>query len=426
MVKVDHCTGDNAEVQQAVDGRFVYEVWLFCGLRATIGFARSADHGGTFGPTVQVPGSAERFTSGEVDYSWDPAIAVSRRGTIYVVYMRQAHGRMFPKVAISTNHGESFRRVVSLGSPVVGNFADRPFIATGSAGRVYVTWDYGPSAARLRETCAKGGSCSFSHGDLNAVMRSSHDGGRSWGPMEHVSPGYPHGGVDMAPIVVEPGGRLAVLFQRLPTNPATYRLRPGNEWFTSSSDQGRAWSRPVRAGWPDRTIALSTWWIDCSLARDGAGHLYAVWDTQGTRGDVGWLASSADGGRTWSRPLRATPDHDAAMHLLAVAGAGRHGAYVSWLTDASPRGYALWARRFSLHRGWVGRPVRVSSRYGDPKVWPGDTIGVAALPGGTGGKSRQSVILSWGSALAGEPQRCYGIPAVHPCGEIWSSIVRFH
>src|SRR5215472_8558124 len=48
------CAGQNAEAEQAVDGRYLYVVWIGCN---GIGFARSTDDGRSFGKPVTVPGS---------------------------------------------------------------------------------------------------------------------------------------------------------------------------------------------------------------------------------------------------------------------------------------------------------------------------------------------------------------------------------
>src|SRR6266849_1423011 len=49
------CSGQNAEAEQAVDGRYVYVAWIGCG---GIGFARSVNGSRSFGKPVTVPGSA--------------------------------------------------------------------------------------------------------------------------------------------------------------------------------------------------------------------------------------------------------------------------------------------------------------------------------------------------------------------------------
>jgi hypothetical protein len=78
-------------------------------------------------------------------------------------------------------------------------------------------------------------------------------------------------------------------------------------------------------------------------------------------------------------------------HIMEVAGAGSGVAYVGWLSNSDPRGYAAYLRAFSITRGWLSDPVQVSTEFGDPSVWPGDTIGISTL-------SSNDVVLSWGSA----------------------------
>src|SRR5256886_14109691 len=66
------CTGDNAEVEQAVDSKlgYVYEEWMGC---QGIGFARSTDGGRTFETPISLPD-----VTGSNYNSWDPAVAVGR------------------------------------------------------------------------------------------------------------------------------------------------------------------------------------------------------------------------------------------------------------------------------------------------------------------------------------------------------------
>jgi hypothetical protein len=76
---------------------------------------------------------------------------------------------------------------------------------------------------------------------------------------------------------------------------------------------------------------------------------------------------------------------------MEVAGGGPGIAYVSFFSSSDPRGYAQYLRTFSIKGGWLSDPVRVSSEFGDPSVWPGDTFGISTLSPG-------HLVLSWGSA----------------------------
>jgi hypothetical protein len=117
------------------------------------------------------------------------------------------------------------------------------------------------------------------------------------------------------------------------------------------------------------------------LTGNAGGNLYATWDTQGTSSDgsandIGWLSVSTDHGAHWSAPLQAPTDRLNVPHIMEVAGGGSGVAYVSWLSDSDPRGYAEYLRTFSTTRGWLSDPIRLSSEFGDPSVWPGDTAGI--------------------------------------------------
>jgi hypothetical protein len=387
------CSGQNAEVEQAVDSKlgYVYEDFMGC---HGIGFARSTDGGKTFQTPISVPG-----TVGSNFNVWDPAVAVGPDGTVYVAFMRAKNGQWFPVVDASFDHGQTFSQSTELTPPDAKNWGDRDFIAVGPDGTVYVTWDYGPSRAVVTYICASNGSCGFATGDLNVVMQKSTDHGRTFGPMTYVSPGFPASGGDSGPMVIEPSGRIDVLYQGYQiTNTTTYTMNPAYSYFTSSTDGGATWSPPVRLGPDNGTMSLSEWWIDGDIGLDSAGNLYAVWDTQGDNNDIGWLSYSTDGGGRWSRPVQVPPDQANLPHILEVTGAGPGIAYVSYLSSANAPGYAEYLRAFSVTRGFLSQPLQVSPEFGDTNVWPGDTMGLSSL-------SPTDLVLSWGSATASTKDR---------------------
>jgi hypothetical protein len=387
-------SGQNAEVQQAVDPAlgYVYEDWMGC---QGIAFARSRNGGLSFDAPLTLPGSAASTSA-----TWDPAIAVGPDGTVYAVFIVSKGGQYYPVLAISSDHGATFPQVTSLLPPDKKNWGDRPFIAVDPTHprTVYVTWDYGPSRSSISYLCASGGSCAFKSGDLNVVIQRSTDGGKTFGPIVPINPGYPAGGGDAAPILVEPSGRLDVLYQDYQVlDPTTYALGPAIEKFTSSTD-GTHWSTPVPVGASAGTMSLAEWWINGSLAADAAGYLYATWDTQGTSTDIGWLSYSTTDGATWSSPVQVTPDSDNAPHITQVTGGAAGIAYVGVLSDASTStgaivGYTLTLWPFTIASGVSGTPLRVSTQFGDPSTWPGDTFGLSTL-------APTRVVVSWGSGVS--------------------------
>jgi hypothetical protein len=398
-------------VEQAASasGQDIYELWMGC--HSSIAFSRSTDGGRHFTRPLVLAASKG---------AWDPALAVAPDGTVYAAFMKSTKAHTFPVVAASFDHGRTFAQVTKVVPRKKRNWGDRDFIAVAPDGDVYLTWDYGPSAKDVTYICSPGGSCAFATGDLNVVVQKSADGGKTWGPIVHVSPGFPASGGDSAPLLVEPSGRIDLEYQGYHiTNRTTFTMTPAHTYFTSSSDGGSAWSAPVRVGPKDRTMSLAEWWIDGAIGMDAAGNLYVTWDSQSPkhqrpRRDVGWLSYSTDHGQTWSPLIRVTPDRDNATHIVQVSG-GRPGiAYVGWLADNSPRGYALRVRAFSITRGWLTGPIQVSRRFGSRAVWPGDTFGITTLPSQPGA---QRLALSWGSAVAHTPK---------PPSEIFATVVTFH
>lgn len=389
------CPGQNAEIEQAVDPArgYVYEEWMGC--RDQIGFATSADGGRHFGKPVILADSHG---------AWDPSVAVAPNGTVYAAFMRSTANHMFPVVQVSSDHGQTFPQVTSLAPAAVGNWGDRDFIAIGPTGTAYLTWDYGPSASEVKLICRKSGSCSFGAGDLNIVMQTSTDGGRTWSPIAHVSPGFPASGGDSAPLLVTPGGKIYTEYQGYNiTSPTKLTLSTAHSFVTSSADGGATWSAPVRVGPALPAMNDSEWWIDGAISADVDGNLYVTWDTQSGGGDVGWLSFSTDHGEQWSRPQRVTPDTAGATHIVEVAGGQAGVAYVGWLADDSAAGYALYLRAFSTRTGWLSRSVMVSREYGNAAIWPGDTFGISTLPPLTAGPQARwpRVEVSWGSAVGG-------------------------
>lgn len=385
------CSGQSAEVEQAVDAKlgYVYETWMGC---RGIAFARSTDGGPTFDTPISVPGSV-----GSNVNAWDPAVAVAPDGTVYAAFMIAKASQWYPVVAASFDHGRTFPQVSSLLPPDPKNWGDRDFLAVAPDGTVYLTWDYGPERTSVTFLCATNGSCAFATGDLNVAIQRSTDKGASWSSMSPISPGFPASGGDSAPLVVEPSGRIDVLYQGYQiTDTTSFAMNPAYSYFTSSTDKGTTWSAPVRVGAAGGTMSLAEWWIDGDIGIDADGNLYATWDTQGTNvdgspNDVGWLAFSKDHGSHWSVPLQAPSDRLDVPHIMEVAGAGSGIAYVGWLSNSNPRGYAAYVRAFSVTRGWLSDPRQVSTEFGDPSVWPGDTIGISAL-------SANDLVMSWGSA----------------------------
>lgn len=403
-VRISTCGGGNSEVEEATWHNDVYADWIGCG---GIGFARSTDGGRHFSTAILLPGSANTDCTNSrcADTSWDPAIAVTSSGRLYTSFMHNAGTSRSPVVDASGNQGASFAQSVALPVPASsdprGNWGDRDFLAVAPSGTVYVTWDYGPSYSQVTIDCAHGGSCSFASGDLNGVIQTSTNGGRTWTKVHPFTPDYPYGGVPGAPILVQGNGTIDVQYLCFPTSGADHTLHPGNEFFTRSTNGGATWSKPIRLWASVGTVSLTEWWIDGDLATDPAGDLYVTWDTQSSH-DVAWLTFSTDGGSRWHAPVRVTSPNGTVEELVQPAGVGRGLVDVGWQTPG-PHGYATYVRPYSVVKGWLrSAPLLVSSAYGSASIWPGDTFGLVAGPGPATSHGLPAE-MAWGSATPATP-----------------------
>ena len=384
-------TGDVAEAVDPIHD-FVYQEFEGCGKGNAIGFARSTNGGESYDSPVALPGSYG---------GWDPWTAVAPNGTVYAAFMNTVGTKSFPIVDVSHDRGRTFFVERSLMPQQRDNWGDADYIAVGSDGTLYVSWDYGPSNSEVREQCSSTGSCYATAGDVNVVLQDSTNGGRTFGPMSDVSPGFPDGSADEGALTIEPNGRIDVLYQDFRvTNSPKRKFANGYSYFTSSSDTGKTWRTPVVVGASAGSMTPDEWWNDGSIGVDSSGDLYAAWDTQGRvhgqSADIGWVSFSTDDGRDWSPPFQAPADEDDVPHIMEVVGAGAGGAYVAWLSDSDPRGYAEYLRTFVVAAhggtgGWLSAPQQISTEFGDRNVFPGDTFGIATL-------SPTQLVLSWGSA----------------------------
>jgi hypothetical protein len=396
------CPGGTGDISEAVDRarHYVYQEFEGCEHSNGIGFARSTNGGHSYTRPVPLPHSYG---------GWDPWLAVAPDGTLYAAFMKTADHRTYPFIEVSHDYGRTFDVEQSLRPAKSHNWGDADYLAVSASGALYVAWGYGPSNAEVKSRCSPTGSCWADAGDLNVVVQRSTDEGRTFTPISVVNPGYPNGGADEGQVAVAPDGAVDVLYQGYEVvNRKTLKLANGHEYFTTSADGGKRWSAPVEVGASAGKMTINEWWNDGSIATDSAGNLYATWDTQGKAGnrrtDIGWVSFSTDGGKTWSAPIRVTPGERYVPHITQVAGAGPGRAYVGWLTDSDPRGYALYLRTFSIGGnggGWLSGPVRISRKFGNPNDGPCDTFGIEIL-------SPAALALSWGSAIPGS----HGNPSV--------------
>jgi hypothetical protein len=244
----------------------------------------------------------------------DPWVSFGPDGTAYATGLGDDPARNATGVMAATSYdgGRSWRHATDVIDDPSAEFGDDKTSVTADparAGTAYVAWDrldFGP-----------GGNGSKFTGP--AMLAVTHDSGHTWSQPQVM--------VDTAAnqqtigniIVGDPRtGRLYDFFDLITyTSPAATTVASADESVVFSDNGGRTWSAPVTAAAdtsaaadrdPNNGDVLRTGGGLPSVAIDPlTGELYlAVEGTDFTAGayDQIQLVHSADGGRTWSRPVR--------------------------------------------------------------------------------------------------------------------------
>lgn len=245
--------------------------------------APSADGGRTFGAPVEI--TDERGG----DY---PALAVTGDGTVHAVYWT----RTFPpgpsntpgpprpiQYSQSTDHGKTWSKPVPI-DPGNQSTARPPVLAADPTSNVlYMAW-YGNTEVNNQAPGYVG------YNDI--FLRSSVDGGKSWGERVTVNDDHTNANQFEPGISVAPNGRLDIAWYdfRNSLTPPVPTTGQGNEtgladvYYSSSSDQGRTLTPNVRI--TDRSIdrSVGVWPMDSKfnvgISSTNAGVYFAWQDTR--------------------------------------------------------------------------------------------------------------------------------------------------
>lgn len=210
----------------------------------------------------------------------------------------------------------------------------------------------------------------FEAADITTVVSRSSDGGRTWmleGPIHEKAPDHRHAADFMKPTLLRDGTLLATGYrfhrteqEQLVANSETDGVRPGDNLYCHSSDEGRSWTRPqvMPRAWPEMIEASGSAIELCSGSILGCGSLFPLWDGSNPSGKNGVLFRSEDGGHTWDDSARlfvGLPDGCApseprvcemtADRVVALAWTSNHKAGVNLPNHAavSHDGGATWS-----------------------------------------------------------------------------------
>jgi hypothetical protein len=320
---------------------------------------------------------------------YDPTIeVVPNTGAVYSAFLNGDRHNGFSTVFTkSTDHGTTW----SIPVPVYGNVAwtDKPELATSPSGRdIYISWngpqggdlyvgqshDFGATWTQQKLTDSKryyyaydarvlaDGTVVFSESSLeysgsknvqgevwhHAIV--SRDGGATWENV--VVARVPTGETCVADgckpdfylgqtsVVSDAPGHLVFAYEA----PAAAN-GPQRVYVSTSSDEGATWSQgaPVSVGGEDATgPRLASF--------GGTTRLWYVQTADGDNPDAWnvWYRSSADGGSTWSSPVKISDASAGAAGYVGTDGFGEiYGDYGEIGVTNTGKTFAVWGEGFS-------------------------------------------------------------------------------
>jgi len=270
----------------------------------------------------------------------DPWVSFGADGTAYAMALAVSGASLTAGsssamlVSRSTDGGRNWSAPATLIRDGGDAFNDKNALTADPivAGHAYAVWD------RL---AASGG------GPL--MLARTTDGGATWEPARAIfDPGVESQTIG-ALVAVLPSGALATSFTRIDSVGGNNVL---SLWVLRSADRGVTWSAPVKvadmqpigAVIPETQVAIRDGSVLAQMAAGPGGELYAVWqDARFSGGQIDAIAmsKSADGGLTWTTPVRlstvaATQAFTPQVH---VAGDGTVGvSYFDLRSDTSDAG----------------------------------------------------------------------------------------
>lgn len=361
----------------------------------------STDGGRTWGNALVQghPGDTRPSALAKFRCSSDPVLAFGPDGTAYYVGLAaeptpeeaaQALGRLGGAasaiwVAASRDGGASYEAPVLVHEcQAPACFDDKEWVAVDPRdGTLYVTW------ALIAPLATPGDA--FGVATAHIVVSRSLDGGNTWSPPLAVSPPLEGNVFNQGNTpAVGPGGEVYVTWIDFGTS----RL-----FFTSSRDKGQVWSPPrairsieaLPASLPNsefRTPTLTSMAVDHSRG-PARGTVYIAWPDAGAgNGDI-LLMRSADGGATWSEPVRVNDDTGSADQFfpsVAVAPNGRVDVVFYDRRDDPANKLLTLYYAFSVDGGQTFENVRVGDVLFDGDLgfhqsgapFLGDYLGVAS------------------------------------------------
>jgi hypothetical protein len=296
----------------AADGK----IFVVLGQAKRIMVSRSTDGGFTFTEPVQansdVPAYAMRIER--------PSVIANSDGSVGVVWL-QLHDSTHATVWYATSHdgGQSF----------------------GPAVQVSASGPYRTMLPRLAEDAAQNPVIAWQE-DGHLHVARSFDGGATFAT-DLVVDDHTCDCCQPQPVAID--GRVFVAYRNLEEDATGQSIR--DIYVATSADDGLTFAAPVH-------VSDAPWYLDACPSSGpalayGGQRLFVAWmdgrnDAQHdlSRTDI-WLASSADGGQTFSGNVRVNPVEGYRNNLPALAIAQDGRLHILWQTDEISRAVLYYA-----------------------------------------------------------------------------------
>jgi hypothetical protein len=362
--------------------------------------AQSQDGGRHF--TASVLQTLTKCTGGDTEYATDPWLSFGPEGDVYLTMFAsdptppiatQPLSQLF--VYRSPDRGVTWPHAPVIAQARDGTFWDKPSVTAdpNSPGTAYLV-----SSRRVPEP---GGSTGAQY------FQTTRDYGRTWSAPALIYLPEPQHSASAAILRVLPDGTLIVTFGVSENSfNASSNGSVLHVMSQRSTDRGEHWSEPVEiATWPslepkdpDRPDDFQGEYLDANplptMTIDRAGNTYLAWARIGSDGrpPVIELSRSADGGKSWSKPLPVVATgKQSFLPTIAAAPDGTLG--MTWYdTRADVRGDGKFTTdyRFALSRdgGRTWRAQRLAGPFDSEQAAPrlghpflGDYFGLTGAPG---------------------------------------------
>ncbi|UCE37261.1 MAG: hypothetical protein JSW00_17580 [Thermoplasmata archaeon] len=264
-------------------------------------FANSTDGGNSFSPNKMVndDGGPSQF---------QPSIAIDNEGNIYLAWTDQRNGNYDIYFASSTDGGNSFSPNKMVNDDVSIPRQYEPSMAIGNNGNIYLAW------------------ADERNGDSDIYFASSTDGGNSFSPNKKVSDDTVNM-IQLHPSIAIDGADNIYI--------AWWDYRHGffgDIYFAKSTDGGNSFSANKKVNDDVMNAAQDK----PSIAVDGLGNIYIAWgDNRSGNYDI-YLATSTDGGNSFSVNKKVNDDVIGAKQKYPSIVADSAGnIYITWMDDRS-------------------------------------------------------------------------------------------